>query len=217
MDFVICCIIQLLEGIMLKGILTNKMICRHDYPVGEVSDAAQDPSIASLEDAHEGINTADDHMAHETPYLPKLVDEDAPPRGSKTAGHDSDISVPQAQAYNEPRPGLHSFETPGDTRPPSDPLLLYAGEANERDQFESYEMTREKPHHVAEHSEMNSIEIDMGGGEGNFQGSYHVSENSNAAQIYEWFSSGFTPCSASCLGKLLYFLFSQKIYIFRTV
>ncbi|XP_037781320.1 protein madd-4-like isoform X3 [Penaeus monodon] len=173
---------------------------RHDYPVGEVSDAAQDPSIASLEDAHEGINTADDHMAHETPYLPKLVDEDAPPRGSKTAGHDSDISVPQAQAYNEPRPGLHSFETPGDTRPPSDPLLLYAGEANERDQFESYEMTREKPHHVAEHSEMNSIEIDMGGGEGNFQGSYHVSENSNAAQIYEWFSSGFTPCSASCLG-----------------
>ncbi|KAG7154783.1 madd-4-like [Homarus americanus] len=172
---------------------------RHEYPVGEVSDAAQEPPIVSLEDAHED-DSLGDRKIHETPFLPRLVDEDASSGRSNSLGHDLDLPVPKAEAYNEPRPSLHSFETPGVLRPASDPLLLYASEVDTHNQYDSFEMTRVKPNLESEHSEMNSIEIDLGGGDGEYPGSYRIDEESNSAHIYQWTTLGFGPCSASCLG-----------------
>nr|XP_045583588.1 protein madd-4-like isoform X3 [Procambarus clarkii] len=174
-------------------------LCLHDYRGGEVSDAAQEHPIVSLEDAHEDESN-NDRKIHETPFLPRLVDEDAASGRSKELGQDLDLSVPKAQAYNEPRPGLHSYETPIDLRAPSDPLHLYASEIGVNNQYESYEVPHRKPHLESEHSEMNSIEIDMGGGEGEYPGSYQIDEESNDGQVYQWTTLGFGSCSASCLG-----------------
>lgn len=132
------------------------------------------------------------------------MDEDAVSQGdNKKKSHNTDSMIPQAQAYNEPHPGLHSYEAPGgDSRPPSDPLLLYPGEINTHDQYDSYEMTRNKPHHLSRHSEMNSIEFDIGGSETGYPGSYYIAEESDGVHIYMWTTLGFGPCSASCLGKI---------------
>ncbi|XP_064107268.1 protein madd-4-like isoform X2 [Macrobrachium nipponense] len=170
---------------------------RHDYPAGEVSDAAHDPPIASLEDAQEDLDFPDDRKIHETPFLPRLVDEDAP--SSVVDIKETSLSVPQAEAYNEPRPGLHSFEAPSHSHHQKDPLLLYTDETKGRSQYESYELSRGKSHSPSEHSQINSIEIDMGGGDGNFLETYSVDVSSKAS-LYEWMTSGFGPCSASCLG-----------------
>ncbi|XP_068204761.1 ADAMTS-like protein 1 [Palaemon carinicauda] len=171
---------------------------RHDYPAGEVSDAAHDPPIASLEDAQEDLDFPEDHKIHETPFLPRLVDEDAPST-SLDVVKETSLSVPQAEAYNEPRRGLHSFEAPSNSHHQKDPLLLYTDESKGRSQYESYELSRGKSHSASEHSQINSIEIDMGGGDSNFLESYNV-DVSGKASLYEWMTSGFGPCSASCLG-----------------
>ncbi|XP_071546968.1 protein madd-4 isoform X10 [Panulirus ornatus] len=171
---------------------------KHEYPAGEASDAAQEPPIVSLEDAHDDDSNID-HKIHETPFLPRLVNEDLDSGGGKNYDHDSDLPVPQAQAYNEPHPGLHSYEAPGDLRPPSDPLLLYTGEIDAHDQYDSYEVNHGKSPN-SQHSEMNSIEINMGGDDKEYPGSYHITEVSKIDHIYKWTTLGFGPCSASCLG-----------------
>ncbi|XP_069958100.1 protein madd-4-like isoform X7 [Cherax quadricarinatus] len=173
---------------------------RHEYPASEVSDAAHEHPIVSLEDAHDEDDSNGDQKIHETPFLPKLVDEDASFGRGKTLVQDIDLQVPKAQAYNEPHPGLHSYETPTDLQPASDPLLRYASEFDAHNQYDSYEVSRSKPQLESEHAEMNSIEIDMGGGEGGYPGSYQIEDESNIAHTYQWTTLGFGPCSASCLG-----------------
>ncbi|CAL4085683.1 unnamed protein product, partial [Meganyctiphanes norvegica] len=177
-------------------------------PHAMTRDAAHEPSIASLEDPNESFHInkdtdADGPKVHETPFLPLLVDEDAAntPQAEDEdvlAMSTGDLPIPQAQAYNKPHPALHSFEAPGEHQQfvPDDPM-----HGSHFDHYDSYEMANNKAHRrpvIGRTADMNSIEIDLGGGEdaGSYPGSYLVGEGDD----YKWTTSGFSPCSVSCLG-----------------
>lgn len=191
--------------------LTHKTNCRHESRDGEVSDAAQHHPVISLEDADEDSDESSnrDRRIHETPFLPRLVNEDEEdvdevPKTPKSKSSGLDTQVPQAQAYNDPHPGLHSFEAPGDPKPRGDPVLLYPGEYTSIDLFDSYEVSHGGRSYSAtpQHKDMNSIEVDMGRRNEEYPGYYHITEEDNQGpHTYRWTTLGFGLCSASCLGK----------------
>ncbi|KAK3885012.1 hypothetical protein Pcinc_010753 [Petrolisthes cinctipes] len=186
---------------------------RHKPPDGEVSDAAQAPSLITLEDADEEDNqrSIQDHRIPESPFLPGSVIQSSGLNSGRKPGHSRpgsskpDLSIPpQAQAYNDPNPGLHSYETHGgDQKTRGDPVLLYPGEYTSHDLFESYEIPSAKSQSTSHHSGMNSIEVDLGGEGGSaeeYPGYYQITDDSNVPNTYKWITLGFGPCSASCLG-----------------
>ncbi|KAK4320079.1 hypothetical protein Pmani_009045 [Petrolisthes manimaculis] len=186
---------------------------RHKPPDGEVSDAAQAPSLITLEDADEEDNqrSIQDHRIPESPFLPGSVIQSSGLNNVRKPGHSRqgsskpDLSIPpQAQAYNDPNPGLHSYETHGgDQKTRGDPVLLYPGEYTSHDLFESYEIPSAKSQSTSHHSGMNSIEVDLGGEGGSaeeYPGYYQITDDSNVPNTYKWITLGFGPCSASCLG-----------------
>lgn len=182
---------------------------RHESPDGEVSDAAQHRPIISLEDEEEDADESSsrDRRIHETPFLPRLVNEDEEDlddmkKPSKSKSADIDTEVPQAQAYNDPHPALHSYEAPGDPKPRGDPVLLYPGEYTSIDLYDSYEVSRGRSRSGhGQHKGMNSIEIDMGRRTEEYPGYYHITEEVEGPHTYTWTTLGFGICSASCLGK----------------
>lgn len=174
-----------------------------------MSDAAEHNPVISLEDEDEdGDGSFRDRRIHETPYLPRLVNEDEEdldqiPRPPKSKSG-LDTQVPQAQAYNDPHPGLHSIEAPVDPKPRGDPVLLYPGEYTPIDLFDSYEV----PHGgrsysgTPQHNDMNSIEVDVGRRNEEYPGYYQITEeDSMGPHTYKWTTLGFGLCSASCLGE----------------
>lgn len=193
--------------------LTCETICRHESPDGEVSDAAHHRPVIRLEDEDEDMDESSsrDRRIHETPFLPRLVNEDeedmdGPPKTPKSKSSNQDTEVPQAQAYNDPHPGLHSYEAHGDTKPRGDPVLLYPGEYTSIDLFDSLEVPHGSKSYSAtpQHKDMNSIEIDVRRRNEEYPGYYHVTEEDDAGpHTYKWTTLGFGFCSASCLGKFL--------------
>lgn len=179
---------------------TRKTLHRHESPDGEVSDAAQHRPIISLEDADEDADESSsrDRRIHETPFLPRLVNEDEEDlddmkKPSKSKSSDIDTEVPQAQAYNDPHPGLHSYEAPGDPKPRGDPVLLLPHEYTSINLYDSYEVSHRRPHsNLGQHKGMNSIE---------YPGYYHITEDDEGPHTYTWTTLGFGLCSASCLGE----------------
>lgn len=200
-----------------------------------MSDAAQGPSLITLEDADEeedGDRSIHDRRLPESPFLPGSVIHSPDLNGvrkpgggggghSRSGSSKPDLSIPpQAQAYNDPHPGLHSYETHGgggggggvdggdQLRTRGDPVLLYPGEYTSHDLYESYEIPSGKSQSTSRHSGMNSIEVDLGGEGGSaeeYPGYYQITDDSNVPNTYKWITLGFGPCSASCLGK-------KKIY-----
>ena len=191
--------------------LTRKTTCRHESPDGEVSDAAHHHPVISLEDEDEDGDESSnrDRRIHETPFLPRLVNEDEDrdevPKNTKSKSSNLDVQVPQAQAYNDPHPGLHSYEAPGDSKTRGDPVLLYPGEYTSIDLFDSLEVPRGGRTYSAtpQHKDMNSIEIDVGRRNEEYPGYYHITEEDiKGPHTYKWTTLGFGLCSASCLGEL---------------
>lgn len=185
-----------------------------------MSDAAQGPSLITLEDADEedGDRSIHDRRLPESPFLPGSVIQSPDLNGVKKPGlsrsgsSKPDLSIPpQAQAYNDPHPGLHSYETHGgggdQEKTRGDPVLLYPGEYTSHDLYESYEIPSGKSQSTSRHSGMNSIEVDLGGEGGSaeeYPGYYQITDDSNVPNTYKWITLGFGPCSASCLGKISY-------------
>ncbi|XP_045120814.1 protein madd-4-like isoform X4 [Portunus trituberculatus] len=183
---------------------------RHESPDGEVSDAAHHRPVIKLEDEDEDMDESSsrDRRIHETPFLPRLVNEDEEDmdgalKTPKSKSSNLDTEVPQAQAYNDPHPGLHSYEAPGDTKPRGDPVLLYPGEYTSIDLFDSLEVPHGSKSYSAtpQHKDMNSIEIDVRRRNEEYPGYYHVTDEDDAGpHTYKWTTLGFGLCSASCLG-----------------